>query len=304
MDDARLVRVPQRPGELLDHQRGQLGRKETLALGEALERLTAHQLGDQERVLGGRRVGEVEHLEDVGVLQPGHCPGLAGEPRAGVLLPCQMRMEDLDRDLTLQRGVDAAVDDRHAPRAELLEQPISPQVPALEAHPEMAPPQSTNARQPRNVPHCSGMAAAGGHVVSDGPGQRHDSAPVPVRAFPASYASVSRGSTSPRAQTSDAAPSGLGTASVRRGCSPLGVRCGVRPVSYARISGVAGGTTSGFGRSGVEPPSGVPARDLNGSDSRALREHLVHLGDEDELDAPSWPARGRRSGPSGRARGG
>ena len=187
VDDARLVRVPQRPGELLDHQRGQLGREEALALGEALERLAPDQLGDQERVLGGRWVGEVEHLEDVGVLQPRHRPGLAGQPRAGVLLLRQVRVEDLDRDLTVKRGVHAPVDDRHASRAERLEQPISPQVPALEAHPEMAPPESRNARLPRNVPHCSGLAAQEAMWSRTAPGKARFS-PFPVRAFPASYA--------------------------------------------------------------------------------------------------------------------
>ncbi len=192
-----------------------------------LQRLAPDQLGDQERVLGGRRVGEVEHLEDVGVLQPRHRPGLAGQPRAGVLLPRQVRVEDLHRDLAVKRGVHAPVDDRHASRAEWLEQPISPQMPALEAHPEMAPPESRNARLPRNVPHCSGLAAQEAMWSRTAPGKARFS-PFPVRAFPASYAWLPAGSTSAHAQTRDAARSGLRTAS--SSCS-AGVR--VRPGSRA-----------------------------------------------------------------------
>ncbi len=187
VDDSCLVGVAERAGELLQHQGGQLRWKEPLALGEGLQGLAPHQLRHQEGVLGGGRVGEVEDLEDVGVLQPGDGPRLAGQTGTGILLTREVGVEDLDRHLTLQRRVHPAVDDGHASRAEWLEKPIAPQVPALEAHPCLAPPQPSNAQRPRNVPQCSGMAAQGAMSVSDGPGKRSIQ-PLPVRAFPASYA--------------------------------------------------------------------------------------------------------------------
>jgi hypothetical protein len=45
------------------------------------------------------------------VLEPGDRSRLAGEPRARVLLTGEVRVEDLHRDLALQRGIEPAVHD-------------------------------------------------------------------------------------------------------------------------------------------------------------------------------------------------
>ena len=95
------------------------------SVGEkVLERAPVDELGD-DVALG--RVGSrvVEDLEDVLVAQLGDGVRLALQARARLFLPGEMRMQDLDRDLAVERRVGRFVDHRHTALPHLLEQAIA-----------------------------------------------------------------------------------------------------------------------------------------------------------------------------------
>ncbi len=64
---------------------------------------------------------EVEHLDDVRMFEGGDSLGLALEPRQEVLALDQVRVQDLDGDISVQARVVAPVDVGHPPAPEALE---------------------------------------------------------------------------------------------------------------------------------------------------------------------------------------
>ena len=83
---------------------------------EILERSTGEQLGDQIRhaVL----FTPVIDLEDGGMVERGHCSSLGLESLQERLILRKCRLEELDRDLSLQRGVLSPIDDGRGTGAE------------------------------------------------------------------------------------------------------------------------------------------------------------------------------------------
>ena len=119
MHDARLVREVERIAEL-DHDVHRFLQLEALLRVEEIFQLLAlDQLHDDVRDIA--LLGEIEHLDDVGVVQARHCLRLAREARrillggVGVERAFEYR---LDRDPAVQPGVVAFVDDAHCAFAE------------------------------------------------------------------------------------------------------------------------------------------------------------------------------------------
>ena len=93
-------------------QSADLRQPEAGLLGELLQRRSADELGDD---VGRLAVaGEVEDLEDVGIVKLGHRPGLAREAAAAVGTGGQVWVEDLDGHLAIELAIPGPVDLRHA----------------------------------------------------------------------------------------------------------------------------------------------------------------------------------------------
>ena len=126
VDDAGGVGVGEGVGQRPADEQADLGIGEADLLGEGPQGLAADELGHQ---VGLRRAvpGVVVDLDDARVGEAGHGARLPGEagPALGGLR--EVRVEQLDRHLAIERGVAAAVDDGHAAAPDLLEQLVAPQ---------------------------------------------------------------------------------------------------------------------------------------------------------------------------------
>ena len=69
---------------------------------------------------------EVEHLDDVGVHQPGRCQRLAAEARDERRVVGEVLGEQLQRHVALEPLVERQVDRRHAADAEAALDPVAP----------------------------------------------------------------------------------------------------------------------------------------------------------------------------------
>ena len=95
---------------------------------EGAQRPAAHELGD-EVALDRRVAGVVVDLDDARVREPGDRARLAGEAGPGLGRGGEVRVEELHRDLAVERGVAAAVHDRHPAAPHLLEELVAAQHP-------------------------------------------------------------------------------------------------------------------------------------------------------------------------------
>jgi len=122
------VGVHERVGERAPDEHPDLREAEAHLLREGAERPPLHELGDEVAL---RRVlaGVVVDLDDARVREAGDGAGLAREAGPRLLGGGEVRVEELHRNLAVERGVAAAVHDRHAPAADLLEELVSPQYP-------------------------------------------------------------------------------------------------------------------------------------------------------------------------------
>ena len=133
VDDADLVCVTERDAQSVHDQRRQRGTRTPARVEPLAQRHAVDELGDEEaldRVL--TRV--VVDLEDVLVTQPGDCQRLASQPGPRLLARRHVRVQDLDRDLPVEDGVETAVDDRHPAVADLALDLVLVELGSDEAH--------------------------------------------------------------------------------------------------------------------------------------------------------------------------
>jgi len=118
------VRVPERPADLDGDERRDLGEPDGPRAEELLQRLPVDELGDDVRA---RRAGPrvVEDFEDVLVPQLRHRLRLALEAGLGFRLSREVLVQNFDGNLTLQRLVLRAIDDRHTTLAHLFDESIA-----------------------------------------------------------------------------------------------------------------------------------------------------------------------------------
>ncbi len=120
----RPVRRAERREHRLQHVQGGPHREraavaQQLAQGAAGNELHRHEHRARIRAL-------VQHVDHVRVREPGHRLRLADEPRREVGVARQRRVHHLQRDGTVQPGVGAAVDGRHAAHGDPLLDPVAP----------------------------------------------------------------------------------------------------------------------------------------------------------------------------------
>ena len=121
MDDALVVGVVERTGHV-PQQGHPFGQRERLGAGHpGAERLAPHvRHGVVGEAVGGPGV---EDRDDVGVLQPGREPDLAGEALGAQALR-ELGGDDLDHDLPIERRLRGDPDARHPTTAELPLDPV------------------------------------------------------------------------------------------------------------------------------------------------------------------------------------
>ncbi len=124
VDDAGRVGVDQRVRQRDADDRPALRERDPLLVGEGAEGPAVDELGD-EPALGGPVPRVVVDLHDPRMGQARHGPGFPGEPGARVGLRGEVGVEHLDRDLAVERGVAAPVDDRHSTGSHLLEELVT-----------------------------------------------------------------------------------------------------------------------------------------------------------------------------------
>ena len=122
VDDAVLVRVLHARQHLADDL-DCLGHRET-ALDQVLERRPLHVLHRDE--VGPVECPTVEHPDHVRVLQPGGARSLAAEALDELLVLCEPRVQELERDTPVEQRILGAPDVRHPARAEAPQQPVAP----------------------------------------------------------------------------------------------------------------------------------------------------------------------------------
>ncbi len=115
MDDAGPVRRVKRPGRLLGHGEGIVGRERT-ATEPVAERLALVEGQDEERTQGV--VLDGVDPADVWVVERGGGPGLAEEPGPGRGVGGDGGVEELERDRPLEPLVERPDDGAHPARAE------------------------------------------------------------------------------------------------------------------------------------------------------------------------------------------
>jgi len=135
------------------------------------EGLAFHVLHDDERPLPVV-LANVEHLDDVGVAEPGRDPRLAQKTRAELIILGEMVRYELDCDRPLQLGVIAEVDDRHPAAAEGAINPEAAKLNARRAQsPTPSPPSPWTLPWPCLSPSWPCLRSRGG-VTGGGPTQR------------------------------------------------------------------------------------------------------------------------------------
>ncbi len=113
VDDPRAVGLVEGAQDLADQLRGPADRERAGCLHQAGEAGAAHVLHHQER---GAAVGlaEVDHRDDVGVVQTARGAGLVVEPARDPRIGGERGVQDLDRDRPVERGL---VGGEHHPHA-------------------------------------------------------------------------------------------------------------------------------------------------------------------------------------------
>ena len=91
--------------------------RETLSWKQLGQRLPLHQLHRDEVNAAG--LFDRVHRDDVGVVERGNRPGLAGEAQAAVVVGGQLRRQDLERHLATERGVLRLIHHAHPAGADL-----------------------------------------------------------------------------------------------------------------------------------------------------------------------------------------
>ena len=107
----------------LEHQPGCLRRRNRPALEPRLQRLAVDERHRDERA-PVRQLLDVVNRADVGVIERGRGAGFGNEAPPGVLVPHQLRRQELQRDEPAEPQVLGLVDDAHAARANLGEDAI------------------------------------------------------------------------------------------------------------------------------------------------------------------------------------
>ena len=129
MDDAGLVREVERVAQLAHDVHRFLHFEALVGVEEVLELLALDELHHDVRDVAF--FAEVVHLHDVGMVQPRDRLRLAHEPHRvflGGLVFVERALQDgLDRDLAVQPGVHALVDDAHRALAEHTYDVVTPE---------------------------------------------------------------------------------------------------------------------------------------------------------------------------------
>jgi len=120
VNDALRMGLAERVGELKRNADRDLGRHFFVLQNEVLQRGAGEKLGRDVRLIR-RLPAVVVDLENVGMPQPGHALGLAGEPGSSFARPLQMRMKHLERDEPVERAIARSVDGSHSAVADLVE---------------------------------------------------------------------------------------------------------------------------------------------------------------------------------------
>ncbi len=124
VDDAGRVGVDERVGQRHAHERAALRQRDAHLVGEGAKGPAPHELGDEPALVGGV-AGVVEDLHDPRMGEPGHRACLPGEASPGLGLGREVGVQDLDRDLAIERGVATTIDDRHSTGSYLLEELVA-----------------------------------------------------------------------------------------------------------------------------------------------------------------------------------
>ena len=125
MDDAHAVRMAERRERLRDEVHGAIGGYRTLARDEILERLAAHELDGHQPL--AVVLEELEDRRDARMVQPRDRHRLGTEPPADAGI-VQLGVENLERDVAVQRLVHRAVHGAHAATADLFDDPVFPEL--------------------------------------------------------------------------------------------------------------------------------------------------------------------------------
>ena len=120
VNDAFGVRLTERVGELKRDAGRNLGRHFFVLQDEVLQRGAGEKLGRDVRLVRPLTTVVVD-LENVGMPEPGHALGLAGEPSSSFGRSLQMRMQHLERDEAIERAITRSVDRSHSAVANLVE---------------------------------------------------------------------------------------------------------------------------------------------------------------------------------------
>jgi len=123
VDDAGCVGVTQRDEQPVEHEQARLGEIEDVLLAVARQGHARHELGDDVRVLGVG-AGVVVDLGDQRVLQAGDGAGLGLDALLGLQLLGQMRVQQLEGDDAVQRGIVGLEHDGHAAASDLFDDPV------------------------------------------------------------------------------------------------------------------------------------------------------------------------------------
>ena len=118
MDEPRRVRLGQRAGDRNRHGE-HVAHAHARARNPLVERLALHQFHRDE--LDAAVAADVEHGDDVRVVERGGGARLLREPAPGVVVQAASREEGFQRDVAVQPGVAGAIDLAHASGAERLE---------------------------------------------------------------------------------------------------------------------------------------------------------------------------------------
>jgi hypothetical protein len=124
VDDACLVRGAERREDRLEHVEGLPRREPTVLAHQVAQRAAGDVLHREEHRAPVAAL--VEDRDHVGVREPGRRLGLADEPGDELLVLGEPGMHHLERDRTVQPGVQAVVDGGHPAPRDALSDPVAP----------------------------------------------------------------------------------------------------------------------------------------------------------------------------------